>query len=103
MSHTSETNTTPGRRATDRLEDSHTALVPMERVSKVENDAVAAVPLRSARHDPSFLTHLIAIAERCPQTRLLRRATPEDAMAAYRATDANGHVAPAGITTRQNI
>ncbi len=103
MSDASETHAAQYRRATDRLEESHTALVPMEHVSKMDDDAVAAVPLRSARHDPSFLTHLIAIAERCPQTRVLRRATPEDAMAAYRATDANGHIAPAGIITRQNI
>lgn len=67
------------------------------------DDVVDAVPLRSARHDPSFITHLIAIAERCPQTRVLRRASPEDAMAAYRDTDTKGHAAPAGVTTRQNI
>jgi hypothetical protein len=32
-----------------------------------------------------FVTHLIATAEHAPQTRSLRRATPADAQAAYRA------------------
>jgi hypothetical protein len=36
------------------------------------------------RPDPSFVTHLIAMAELSPQTRLLRRAAPEDVQAAYR-------------------
>jgi hypothetical protein len=35
--------------------------------------------------DPIFLTHLIATAERAPQTRELRRASLADARAAYRA------------------
>jgi hypothetical protein len=36
------------------------------------------------RPDPSFVTHLIAMAELSPQTRLLRRAAPEDVQVAYR-------------------
>jgi hypothetical protein len=36
------------------------------------------------RPDPSFVAHLIAMAELSPQTRLLRRAAPEDVQAAYR-------------------
>ena len=35
------------------------------------------------RHDPSFVTHLIATAEQVPQTRALRRASVEDAMSYY--------------------
>lgn len=41
---------------------------------------------RSARPDAAFVTHLIATANDAPQTRLLRRATPADAMTRYRAT-----------------
>ena len=37
-----------------------------------------------ARPDPSFVTHLIAMAESSPQTRLLRRAACGDVEAAYR-------------------
>jgi hypothetical protein len=36
------------------------------------------------RPDPSFVTHLIAMAAMSPQTRSLRRATPEDVQVAYR-------------------
>jgi hypothetical protein len=48
-----------------------------------------------------FVTQLIATAEYAPQTRSLRRATPADAQAAYRA---NQRRAPgAGNRTRQII
>jgi hypothetical protein len=54
------------------------------------------------RPDPRFVTHLIAIAELSPQTRLLRRATPETAQAAYRSAANQDHVpAASGIRTRQ--
>jgi hypothetical protein len=46
-----------------------------------------------------FVTQLIATAEHAPQTRSLRRATPADAQAAYRARQ----VRDAGIRTRQII
>jgi len=36
------------------------------------------------RPDPTFVAHLIATAEQLPQTRSLRRATPADALSAYR-------------------
>jgi hypothetical protein len=36
------------------------------------------------RPDPSFVTHLIAMAELSPQTRCRRRALPADVQAAYR-------------------
>lgn len=103
MSDASDSTATPRRRASDRAATPSVALVPIDYVGESHDDVIEAVPLRSARHDPSFLTHLIAIAERCPQTRVLRRATPEDAMAAYRAVDANGHFVPVGFTTRQNV
>ena len=48
-----------------------------------------------------FVTHLIATAERAPQTCSFRRATPSDAQHAYQA---NRHQGPgAGIRTRQVI
>ena len=46
-----------------------------------------------------FVTQLIATAEHAPQTRSLRRATPADAQAAYRARQVRG----AGVRTRQII
>jgi hypothetical protein len=55
-----------------------------------------------ARPDPSFVTHLIAMAELSPQTRLLRRATPEDVQAAYRSVaNQNRTMSPPGIRMRQ--
>jgi hypothetical protein len=69
---------------------------------------VAAIPLRSPLPDqghlPSeapFLTHLIATAERIPQTRNLRRATPMEAQAAYRSA-AQNTTAATGVRVRQN-
>lgn len=103
MDDASDSTATPRRRATDRAAEPGVALVPVAGICAAQDHVIDAVPLRSARHDPSFLTHLIAMAERCPQTRVLRRATPEDAMAAYRAADTKGHVARVGIVTRHDI
>jgi hypothetical protein len=53
------------------------------------------------RPDPSFVTQLIATAEHMPQTRMLRRAAPADALSAY-----NTHrpaLGEAGLRTRQVI
>jgi hypothetical protein len=40
------------------------------------------------RHDTFFVAQLIAVAQHDPQTRPLRRATPQDARAAYRSVTA---------------
>ena len=69
---------------------------------------VAAAPWRGApaaqgltRPDPSFVAHLIAMAEMSPQTRMLRRAAPEDVQAAYRSVaNQNQIVTPPGIRMR---
>lgn len=70
---------------------------------------VVATPRRLApvaaqgltRPDPSFVAHLIAMAEMSPQTRLLRRAAPEDVQAAYRSVaNQNQTVAPPGVRMR---
>jgi hypothetical protein len=64
-------------------------------VAVVEAPGMALVPqapagqagpasLRLNRPDPSFVTHLIAMAEHSPQTRMLRRAATADVQAAYR-------------------
>jgi hypothetical protein len=71
---------------------------PMRRVGDVPGAkaaSMALVPLAPAeqagpasrrlnRPDPSFVTHLIAMAEHSPQTRVLRRAATADVQAAYR-------------------
>jgi hypothetical protein len=64
--------------------------------------APAALHHVLTRPDPRFVTHLIATAELSPQTRLLRRAAPERAEAAYRcAASQNRMLAQPGIKTRQ--
>jgi hypothetical protein len=46
--------------------------------------SATAKPANSlGRPDPAFVAHLIAIAQQAPQTRTLRRATPEEAQARY--------------------
>jgi hypothetical protein len=83
-------------------------------ISRVTPASVALVPvvvapLRRApvaqgltRPNPSFVTHLIAMAEMSPQTRLLRRAAPEDVQAAYRSVaNQNRAMTPPGVRMRQ--
>jgi hypothetical protein len=83
-------------------------------ISRVTPASVALVPVVAApqrrapvaqgltRPDPSFVTHLIAMAEMSPQTRLLRRAAPEDVQAAYRsAANQNRTMTPPGVRMRQ--
>jgi hypothetical protein len=53
------------------------------------------------RPDASFVTHLIAMAEHSPQTRTLRRATPEHVQAAYRSVANQNQPLAAGVRMRQ--
>jgi hypothetical protein len=81
-------------------------------VNRVAPASVALVPVVAAprrgavaqgltRPDPSFVTHLIAMAEMSPQTRSLRRAAPEDVQAAYRSVaNQNQIVTPPGVRMR---
>jgi hypothetical protein len=73
------------------------ALVPVVTVPR----KLAPVAHGLTRPDPSFVTHLIAMAELSPQTRLLRRATPEDVQAAYRSVANQNRAMPPGIRMRQ--
>jgi hypothetical protein len=80
-------------------------------VADAKPPCVALVPMVPAVHwkrvpdqpqfRADFVTQLIATAEYAPQTRSLRRATPADAQAAYRANQQQ--VSGAGIRTRQII
>ena len=56
-----------------------TALVPVAPAEQIK-----PASLRLNRPDPSFVTHLIAMAQQSPQTRILRRAATADVQAAYR-------------------
>ena len=58
---------------------------------------------QQSRPNSTFVTHLIATAERAPQTRSLRRATPADAQAAYGARWHKAQAPGVGIRTRQII
>jgi hypothetical protein len=53
------------------------------------------------RPDPTFLAQLIATADQAPQTRMIRRASPEDAQTAYGASQSR--CGGAGFRTRQTI
>jgi len=73
----------PDRQASDRQasdrqpETSERGLVPIA-ASKPESSLH-----RSTRTSPAFLAHLIATAQRAPQTRARSRAEPADAIATY--------------------
>ena len=78
--------------------------------AEAKQPCVALVPLTHrrpsaasehlTRPDSSFVTHLIAMAQLSPQTRMLRRAAPEDVQAAYRSA-ANQNRSTPGIRMRQ--
>ncbi len=58
----------------------------------------------SFRADAPFVAQLIAAAANAPQTRVLRRASPEDALASYRGTITREVVAaPSGATTSRVV
>jgi hypothetical protein len=77
------------------------ALVPL-----APDERAQPTSLRLNRPDPSFVTHLIAMAQLSPQTRILRRAATADVQAAYRSagrSSANQNETPArsaGVRTR---
>ena len=74
------------------------ALVPIVATPR----RLAPVAQGLTRPDPSFVAHLIAMAEMSPQTRLLRRATPEDVQAAYRSVaNQNRTGTPPGVRMLQ--
>jgi len=73
---------TPRRRAADRPEAQAPAESRALTVIEPAAPSARAVPLSRYPAAP-FLAHLIASRMQAPQTRALRRATPEDAMAAY--------------------
>jgi hypothetical protein len=78
---------------------------------EIEPARVDVVPLAASMHgarqfaptrpDPTFLTQLIATAERFQQARDLRRASPAEALSAYRASQGSAQVT--GLRTRQII
>jgi hypothetical protein len=58
----------------------------------------------SFRADASFVAQLIAAAANAPQTRSLRRASPEDAHASYRGTVTRERdMVPMGTTTSRVV
>jgi hypothetical protein len=58
----------------------------------------------SFRADASFVAQLIAAAANAPQTRTLRRASAEDALASYRGTMTRHRIsAPTGTTTSRVV
>jgi hypothetical protein len=96
-------------RATAGAQQTRSASDAPAKAASVALVPVGAAPRRLAllaqgltRPDPSFVTHLIAMAELSPQTRLLRRAAPEDVQAAYRSVaNQNPTVTPPGVRMRQ--
>jgi hypothetical protein len=75
----------------------YVALVPV--VAALRRPAPIAHGL--TRPNASFVTHLIAMAEHSPQTRILRRAAPEHAQAAYRSVANQNQPPTPGARMRQ--
>ena len=73
------------------------ALVPMVTAAKWSRVSSSQLSLSNS----TFVAHLIATAQRVPQTRSLRRATPADARTAYCANQHRLH--GAGMRARQII
>src|SRR5258708_35446346 len=93
----SEVSRVTTQSAGDTPAQASVALVPV-----VTTPRRLAVAQGLTRPDPCFVTHLIAMAEMSPQTRLLRRAAPEDVQAAYRSVANQNRIAtPPGVRMRQ--
>jgi len=73
-----------------------TALAVVAGSGDGDAEASASRSFAVTRNDPSFITQLIATAAHVPQTRQLRRASPEDAQSSYRA--ALGNAAPSAAS-----
>jgi hypothetical protein len=71
------------------------ALVP------VSPSVYRATSFAIARPDASFVTHLIATAERQPQTRELHRAAAAEVLSAYRSFEKS--IRGARVSTRQTV
>jgi hypothetical protein len=73
------------------------ALVPL-----APAEQAGPISMRLPRPDPSFVTHLIAMAQQSPQTRILRRAATADVEAAYRSVSHQNETAvwSAGVRMR---
>jgi len=78
----------------DLDEPAHVELVPL-------TQSLHMAPRLAPRPDPTFVTHLIATADRAPQTCLLRRGSLADAQTAYGASRIPRY--GAGFQTRQTI
>jgi len=78
-------------------------VMPGAAVAQVTPSGPSAPPSSGlSRPDPSFVTHLIAMAEQEPQTRVLRRAAVTDVDAAYRASaHQNRPMRPNGLRTHR--
>jgi hypothetical protein len=72
-----------------------TALVPIVPIDCKTSAAYANRP------SADFLAHLIAISEKAPQTRMRRRAEPQEAIAAYRARGRSA--APSGRALSRSL
>jgi hypothetical protein len=94
-------STAPTRRAGDvpQAKVPGTALAPL-----AAPEPAASASLRLNRPDPSFVAHLIAMAEQLPQTRILRRAATADVQAAYRSVANQNEMAGGrtGVRMRRN-
>jgi hypothetical protein len=83
--------------AEDDVNVACTSLVVVPPAEQIER---SSKPVRVARPDPSFLTHLLATAAQVPQTRNHRRAAQADALSAYSAYQGADQI---GFRTRQVI
>ena len=72
------------------------ALVPL-----ANSEPATATPRAAVRANADFVAHLIATSAQAPQTRVRRRAEPDEAVAAYGAL---GHwPTPAGRTLSRSL
>jgi hypothetical protein len=93
-------STAPMRRAGDvpPAKVPSVALVPLAAA-----EPAGSLSLRLNRPDPSFVTHLIAMAEQSPQTRILRRAATADVQAAYRSVANQDEMAACSTGVRMRL
>jgi hypothetical protein len=81
----SDTQTRDTQNNSDTLRPASTALVVVEGSGRTDRRTGDRRLFSIVHPDASFVTQLIATAAQMPQTRGLRRASPEDAQMSYRA------------------
>jgi hypothetical protein len=87
----------------DRFQDNGGDVVPGRALVPLTTPPISSESRPAIRPDARFVAQLIATAAHAPQTRLLRRAAPDDAVKFYAGTLGRGGIARANGDTLSQV